>query len=234
MKASCFGSPVQFFLATINSFTLSMAPLLCDCNCMFDHVTGHITEHTRNKLWSGTVLEQPPSPPRAKHLYISHTVSNNVSSLFNHSFCTDCSHLPVCSCNTYFNTSTSHCTPDSCSADIFVLHIAHGIHACSPQVHAHLGGFRSLLSAPPLSLKPVKLISRRRLKHEGERLKNLTLIFMLLQYCNIYLYKTHYCCWYLCESVASNLARHSAIYQRRHEMRISEGISLGDEVTGGL
>lgn len=63
MKASCFGSPVQFFLATINSFTLSMAPLLCDCNCMFDHVTGHITEHTRNKLWSGTVLEQPPSPP---------------------------------------------------------------------------------------------------------------------------------------------------------------------------
>lgn len=59
-KASCFGSPVQFFLATINSFTLSMAPLLCDCNCMFDHVTGHITEHTRNKLSSGTVLEQPP------------------------------------------------------------------------------------------------------------------------------------------------------------------------------
>lgn len=52
--------PVQFFLATINSFTLSMAPLLCNCNCMFDHVTGHLTEHTCDRLLSGKALEQPP------------------------------------------------------------------------------------------------------------------------------------------------------------------------------
>lgn len=50
--------PVQLFLATINTFTLSMAPL-CDCNCMFDHVTGHLTERTCDRLVSGTALKQP-------------------------------------------------------------------------------------------------------------------------------------------------------------------------------
>lgn len=47
MKRSCF---LRFFLATINSFTLSMAPLLCNFNCMFDHVTGHLTKHTCDML----------------------------------------------------------------------------------------------------------------------------------------------------------------------------------------
>lgn len=38
----------------------------------------------------------------------------------------------------------------------------------------------------------------------------------------------------VCESIASNVTRHGVIYlQQRHEMRISGGISLGGEVTGG-
>lgn len=52
--------PVQFFLATINSFTLSVAPLLCNYNCMFDHVTGHLTKHTCDRLLSGKALNSPP------------------------------------------------------------------------------------------------------------------------------------------------------------------------------
>ena len=54
MKQSCF--PCRF-LATTNSFILCMAPLLCNCNCMFDHVTGHLTKHTCDRLLGGKALE---------------------------------------------------------------------------------------------------------------------------------------------------------------------------------
>lgn len=40
---------------------------------MFDHVIGHLTERTRDRLVSGTARKQPR---RVKHLHISHTVSN--------------------------------------------------------------------------------------------------------------------------------------------------------------
>lgn len=51
----------------------------------------------------------------------------------------------------------------------------------------------------------------------------------------IFIYMKHNTAVGVCESVVSNLTRHGVIYlQQRHETRISEGISLGDEVTGAM
>lgn len=50
----------------------------------------------------------------------------------------------------------------------------------------------------------------------------------------IFIYMKHITAVGVCESIASNVTRHGAIYlQQRHEMRISGGVSLGGEVTGG-
>lgn len=104
---------------------------------------------------------------------------------------------------------------------IFLYFTIHGIHVCLPQVHARFSGIRPVLPAPEAGETGLK----QRSQDIWNMMGSVWRIWHWLLCCyNIYLYETHHCSWYLYESVASNLTRHSVIYlQQKNEMRILGG-----------